>query len=88
MPFQARSQIFKYRYTQWYRDELIIPEDLQIATTTKHMLIWDSDAKDTNKSYNSWNKGKCKFLQKYENWFEDGIFKVAPELFTQIFTLQ
>ena len=50
-------------------------------------MLWDSGNDDENCMFTFGTMQNLKLLEEYKLWFMDGTFKVAPELFFQVFTL-
>ena len=64
--------------------EIQIPDQLKVATRDDSFLFWDSGDDDPQRLFVFWN---IDTLEQNPHWFMDGTFKVAPELFVQLFTI-
>ncbi len=53
----------------------------------RQFLLWESGNDGENCMFIFGTMQNLELLEKYKQWFTDGTFKVAPELFFQVFTL-
>ena len=67
--------------------DISIPESLQKSTRDTNFLLWDSGADDDARILMFGTTENLTLLQENDHWFIDGTFKVAPTLFTQLFTV-
>jgi len=50
-------------------------------------MILDSGEEDTNRIFTFGTSANLELLEQYPHWFMDGMFKVAPEVFLQVFNI-
>lgn len=67
--------------------DINIPVALQNTSRNMNFVLWDSGAGDPNRIFMFGTEGNLDILQQNRHWFVDGTFKVAPELFMQVFTI-
>uniref|UniRef100_A0A6P7FYN1 Uncharacterized protein LOC114332088 n=1 Tax=Diabrotica virgifera virgifera TaxID=50390 RepID=A0A6P7FYN1_DIAVI len=67
--------------------DINIPVALQTTSRNMNFLLWDSGAEDPNRILMFGTQENLDILQQNRHWFVDGTFKVAPELFVQVFTI-
>jgi hypothetical protein len=67
--------------------EITIPETLQTSTRGSNFILWDSGMNDEERILMFGTMENINRLHSNEHWFMDGTFKVAPELFYQVFTI-
>ena len=67
--------------------DISIPESLQKSTRDTNFLLWDSAADDDARILMFGTTENLTLLQENDHWFIDGTLKVAPTLFTQLFTI-
>ena len=67
--------------------DISIPESLQKSTRDTNFLLWDSGADDDARILMFGTTENLTLLQENDHWFIDVTFKVAPTLFTQLFTI-
>lgn len=69
------------------RQEIAIPDELLRTTRGDNFLLWDSGPEDENRIIVFGTERNMDLLEENRHWFVDGTFKVAPELFMQLFTI-
>jgi hypothetical protein len=67
--------------------EIQIPEQLKVTTRAETFLFWDSGADNPQRLFVFCTEANIDALEHNRHWFMDGTFKVAPELFVQLFTI-
>ncbi|KII61887.1 hypothetical protein RF11_14163 [Thelohanellus kitauei] len=67
--------------------EIILPEELKLTTRSQNFLLWDSGNEDTNRMFMFGTSNNLQLLENNPHWFMDGTFKIAPEIFLQVFTI-
>lgn len=67
--------------------DIDIPIALQVTSRNTNFLLWDSGPDDSRRILMFGTEKNLKVLQDKDNWHVDGTFKVAPELFFQVFTI-
>ncbi|KAB0796844.1 hypothetical protein PPYR_10905 [Photinus pyralis] len=67
--------------------DITIPTALQTTSRNANFLLWDSGAEDPNRIFMFGTEQNLNILEQHRHWFVDGTFKVAPELFLQVFTI-
>lgn len=67
--------------------EIDVPEALRITTRNENFLLYDSGANDRYRILIFGTRANVECLKNNENWFVDGTFSVAPNIFTQLFTI-
>ena len=68
-------------------NDIVISQDQQITMRNTPFLLWDSGALDPHRIFMFGTNDNLNTLQTHSYWFVDGTFKVAPELFMQLFTI-
>ena len=61
--------------------EINIPQNLRSTIRGNIFLLWDSGNDDENRMFIFGTMRNLELLEEYKQWFMDGTFKVAPELF-------
>jgi hypothetical protein len=67
--------------------DIILPDTMKVTTRSENFLLWDSGDQDTNRMFMFGTAANLQLLEQYPHWFMDGTFKVAPEIFLQVFTI-
>ena len=67
--------------------DIVIAQDQQITFRNSPFLLWDSGPLDPHRILMFGTNENLTALQAHPHWFVDGTFKVAPELFFQLFTI-
>lgn len=67
--------------------DIIISPALQLTLRGSPFLLWDSGDMDPHRILMFGTHENLNILQSHSHWFIDGTFKVAPELFMQVFTI-
>lgn len=68
-------------------EELEIPQSLTTSHTGDQFILYDSGLVDRNRIIIFRTNESLSWLVNNRHWLADGTFKVAPELFTQLFTV-
>jgi len=67
--------------------EIQIPDQLKVTTRGDSFLFWDSGEDDPQRLFVFCTDRNIDTVEQNAHWFMDGTFKVAPELFVQLFTI-
>ncbi|XP_031348427.1 uncharacterized protein LOC116174627 [Photinus pyralis] len=67
--------------------DIRIPDALMTTTRNMDFLLWDSGDDDEDRILMFGTATNLSLLHQHQNWHVDGTFKVAPELFFQLFTV-
>lgn len=67
--------------------DIILPDTMKVTTRSENFLLWDSGDQDTNRMFMFGTATNLQLLEQYPHWFMDGTFKIAPEIFLQVFTI-
>ncbi|CAG4985916.1 unnamed protein product [Parnassius apollo] len=67
--------------------DINIPVALQVTSRNLNFLLWDSGQNDPHRIFMFGTKENLEVLEEHRHWHVDGTFKVAPQLFLQIFTI-
>lgn len=67
--------------------DINIPAALQVTSRNLNFLLWDSGENDPHRIFMFGTEENLNVLEEHRNWHVDGTFKVAPELFLQLFTI-
>jgi len=68
--------------------EIEIPDKLKVTTRGENFLLWDTGEDDPQCLFVFCSETNIDTLEQKRHWFMDGTFKVAPELFMQLFTIR
>jgi hypothetical protein len=67
--------------------EIIIPDALRNTLRNAAFVLWDSGEDDVNRILMFGTEENLDILEQHRHWFMDGTFKVAPEMFFQVFSI-
>ncbi|CAG4997174.1 unnamed protein product [Parnassius apollo] len=67
--------------------DINIPVALQVTSRNLNFLLWDSGQNDLHRIFMFGTKENFEVLEEHRHWHVDGTFKVAPQLFLQVFTI-
>ncbi|XP_059147899.1 uncharacterized protein LOC131935505 [Physella acuta] len=67
--------------------DIVIPLHQQLTNRGSPFLLWDSGALDPHRILMFGTYDNLDALRVNSHWFIDGTFKVAPELYMQVFTI-
>jgi len=67
--------------------DIDIPAALRTTSRNTNFVMWDSGADDAGRLLMFGTEDNLGILDQHRHWFVDGTFKVAPELFLQVFTV-
>ena len=67
--------------------EIVIPDALISTMRNSNFILWDSGEDDVNRILMFGTEENLVILEQHRHWFMDGTFKVAPEMFFQVFTI-
>ena len=65
----------------------VLPEQYQNTVTGEPFLIYDSGVGDQDRMFIFASEIRLQLLRESEDWYADGIFKVCPEIFYQLYTI-
>lgn len=66
---------------------MVIPEKYKVTNSDEPFLLYDSGIDSPNRMLIFSTETNLRALTTTGHWFADGTFKVAPELFYQVFTI-
>lgn len=67
--------------------DIQIPNSLKQTLRHEDFLLWDTGADDSKRILMFGTSSNFDILQEHVHWFIDGTFKVAPNIFLQVFTI-
>ncbi|KII72334.1 hypothetical protein RF11_12426 [Thelohanellus kitauei] len=67
--------------------EITLPDTLKLTTRFQNFLLYDLGDEYTNRVFMFGTAGNLQLLEEYPQWFLDGTFKIAPEIFIQLFKI-
>ncbi|CAK1591269.1 unnamed protein product [Parnassius mnemosyne] len=67
--------------------DINIPVALQVTSRNLNFLLWDSGQNDPHRIFMFGTEENLEVLEEHRHWHVDGTFKVAPQLFLQVFTI-
>ena len=71
------------------RDEIpVLPLERQQTANGEQFLIYDSGVGDAESIFIFASESGLRFLSECDHWYGDGTFKVCPDLFFQLYTIQ
>ena len=59
----------------------------QMTGTGERFLLFDSSVEDTNRMFTFATNAGIAMLANSSQWFGDGVFKLCPQMFSQIYTI-
>ena len=67
--------------------EIDIPNNLRRSIRGENFLLHDSGSDDEHRFFIFGTAENLHLLKEHKNWFADGTFKMAPQLFYQVYTI-
>jgi len=67
--------------------DITIPDNLAVTSRNDNFVLWDSGDDDAHRMFVFKTDRNLELLEEHADWFMDRTFKIAPELFVQVFTV-
>lgn len=67
--------------------DLVIEDKYQRSARGEMFLLWDSGCTDSNRIIMFGTRTNVDLLKEFRHWCVDGTFKVAPQFFSQMYTI-